>query len=167
MVQTPGSRWRIRMHLDFPCKKTLLALTSRRPVSPCALISMRYLLRNPMLSALPRPVRSLGKPCGSPIKTGPLMLMRLKEAVQLFFEVLGQIAGDLAISLSTPDGAYIAGGIAKRYPQLLADSRFRSGFDNKGRHRPLMERIPTRLITHPEPGLLGASFHAIKLPRGG
>jgi glucokinase len=67
--------------------------------------------------------------------------------------------------LSTFDGVYIAGGIARRYPQLLAMSRFRSGFENKGPHRSLMERIPTRLITHPEPGLLGASFYAIELSR--
>jgi glucokinase len=90
---------------------------------------------------------------------------RAAEAVQLFFEVLGQVAGNLAISLSTFDGVYIAGGIARRYPQLLAMSRFRSGFENKGPHRSLMERIPTRLITHPEPGLLGASSYAIELSR--
>ena len=90
---------------------------------------------------------------------------RAEEAVQLFFEVLGQIAGNLAISLSTTDGVYIAGGIARRYPQLLAMSRFRSGFENKGPHRSLMEKIPTRLITHQEPGLMGASFYAIGLSR--
>lgn len=90
-----------------------------------------------------------------------------EEAVQLFFEILGQIAGNLAISLSTFDGVYIAGGIVRRYPQLLAMSRFRSGFENKGPHRSLMERIPTRLITYPEPGLLGASFRAIELSRNG
>jgi glucokinase len=85
--------------------------------------------------------------------------------VQLFFELLGQIAGNLAISLSTIDGVYIAGGIARRYPRLLAMSRFRRGFENKGRHRSLMERIPTRLITHQEPGLLGASYYAVGLSR--
>lgn len=90
---------------------------------------------------------------------------RAEEAVQLFFEILGQIAGNLAISLSTMDGVYIAGGIAKRYPQMLAMSRFRSGFENKDPYRSLMERIPTRLITHREPGLLGASFRAIELSR--
>jgi glucokinase len=85
---------------------------------------------------------------------------RAEEAVQLFFELLGQVAGNVAISMSTFDGVYIAGGIAKRYPAILANSRFRSGFENKGRHRSLMERIPTRLITHDDPGLLGASYCA-------
>jgi glucokinase len=83
--------------------------------------------------------------------------------LRLFYQVLGQVAGNLALTLGASDGVYIAGGIVPRYPELLADSKFRSGFENKGRHRSLMERIPTRLITHPQPGLLGASDCARQL----
>ena len=90
---------------------------------------------------------------------------RAEEAVAIFFELLGQVAGNIAISMSTFDGVYIAGGIAKRYPHILANSRFRSGFESKGRHRTLMERIPTRLITHDDPGLLGASYCALEMSR--
>jgi len=85
------------------------------------------------------------------------------EAVQVFFEVLGQVAGDLAMSLGANDGIYIAGGIAQRYPELLANSRFRNGFESKGPHRSIMERIQTQLIVYPQPGLLGASYVARKL----
>ena len=88
---------------------------------------------------------------------------RAEEAIQLFFELLGQDASNLAISMSTFDGVYIAGGIAKRYPHILSNSRFRTGFENKGRHRSLMEQIPTRLITHQDPGLLGASYCALEI----
>ncbi|MBT8068882.1 MAG: glucokinase [Xanthomonadales bacterium] len=85
------------------------------------------------------------------------------EAAQIFFEVLGQIAGNLALTLGAFDGIYLAGGILKRYPDLLKASSFRAGFENKGRHRGLMERVPTLLILHPQPGLLGASYCARKL----
>ena len=85
------------------------------------------------------------------------------EAVQMFFEVFGQVAGDLALALGAEDGIFIAGGISKRYPDLLKNSGFRSGFENKGRHRSLMERIPTQLILHDQPGLLGAAYCAMKL----
>lgn len=85
------------------------------------------------------------------------------EAVQLFFEVLGQAAGNLALALGAFDGVYLAGGIVKRYPDLLNSSRFRFGFENKGRHRLLMEKVPTLLITHQQPGLLGASYCAREL----
>ena len=85
------------------------------------------------------------------------------EATQLFFEALGQVAGNLALALGAFDGIYLAGGIVKRYPDMLNSSSFRSGFENKGRHRALMEKIPTLLITHPQPGLLGASYCAREL----
>lgn len=78
------------------------------------------------------------------------------ETVQLFYEVLGQAAGDLAMALGANDGIFVAGGIVKRYPELLKSSSFRSGFENKGRHRSLVERVPTALVTHEQPGLLGA-----------
>ncbi len=89
---------------------------------------------------------------------------RASEAVHMFFEILGQVAGDVALTLGATDGVYLAGGIAKRYPELLQNSGFRNAFDNKGRHRALMERIPTLLITHDEPGLLGAAYCAAPLP---
>jgi len=87
------------------------------------------------------------------------------EATQLFYEALGQVAGNLALTLGAFDGVYLAGGIVKRYPDLLKTSGFRSGFENKGSHRSLMERVPTLLILHPQPGLLGASYCARELHR--
>mgnify|MGYP001814691313 CR=1 FL=1 len=87
---------------------------------------------------------------------------RAAEAVQVFFEILGQFAGDLALTLNAHDGVFIAGGISKRYPDLIETSRFRSGFEAKGRYRPTMERIPTRLVMHDQPGLLGASYCALR-----
>lgn len=85
------------------------------------------------------------------------------EAVNLFFEVLGQVAGDLALELGAFDGIFIAGGIAPRYPDLLERSRFRQAFEAKGHYRALLEAIPTLLIVHPDPGLLGAADCARRL----
>ncbi len=85
------------------------------------------------------------------------------EAVQMFYEVFGQVAGDYALALGAKDGIFIAGGISKRYPDLIVNSRFRSAFENKGQHRSLMERIPTQLILHDQPGLLGAAYCAQQL----
>ena len=88
------------------------------------------------------------------------------EAVQMFFEALGQVAGNLALTLGAYEGVYIAGGIARRYPTVLKNSRFRSSFEAKGRHRTVMETIPTQLVTYPEPGLLGAAYCALQLLKG-
>ncbi len=85
------------------------------------------------------------------------------ETVDLFFEMLGQVAGDLALTLGALDGVYIAGGIAKRYPDVLEKSRFRAAFESKGRYRPALERVPTRLIMHEQPGLLGSAYLVLEL----
>lgn len=90
---------------------------------------------------------------------------RASEAVQLFFEILGQVAGDFALAIGAHDGVFVAGGIVPRYPELFANSLFRSGFENKGRYRSLMEGIPTRLIMHKQPGLLGAAAIAHRMSR--
>lgn len=82
------------------------------------------------------------------------------RSVNLFFELLGQIAGNLALSLGAFQGIYIVGGIVQRHLELLPVNRFRAGFENKGRHRGIMARVPTLVIRHPQPGLLGASHIA-------
>jgi len=89
-------------------------------------------------------------------KTDPIC----QETFDLFFEMLGQVAGDIALALGAYDGIFIGGGICQRYPTQLAESRFRKGFENKGRHSHLMTDLPTWLITHKNPGLLGASVFA-------
>lgn len=90
---------------------------------------------------------------------------RAVETASLFFELLGQVAGDVALTFGARDGVYIAGGIVKRYPEMLSASGFRAAFDNKGSHEDFMRKIPTRLITHDEPGLLGAAVCALEMRR--
>lgn len=89
-------------------------------------------------------------------KSDPLCV----QTMELFFEILGQVAGDTALALGAYQGIYLGGGIAQRYPRQLANSKFREAFENKGRYRKMMEKIPTHLITHKNPGLLGASVYA-------
>ena len=86
-----------------------------------------------------------------------------QEAVDIFFEVLGQVAGNLTLTLGAFDGVFIAGGIVARKPELIKNSRFRTGFERKGRHRSLMEKTPTHMILHSNPGLLGASYCAMQM----
>ena len=83
-----------------------------------------------------------------------------QEAVSLFLEVLGQVAGDAALSLGAFDGVFIGGGITPRFPRRLQNSKFRQGFADKGRYCETMQDVPTWLISHSNPGLLGASVFA-------
>ncbi|MCB1692076.1 MAG: glucokinase [Pseudomonadales bacterium] len=83
-------------------------------------------------------------------------------AVDTFFEILGQATSNLVFSLGAFDGAYLMGGILPRYRNRLLSSTFRHGFENKSAHRALLKRVPTCLVVHPEPGLLGASAVACR-----
>ena len=52
-------------------------------------------------------------------------------------------------------GVAITGGLANRIAHLLADPAFEARFTAKGRYRARMLRMPVRLLTYAEPGLLG------------
>jgi glucokinase len=88
------------------------------------------------------------------------------QAVGVFFEVLGQFSRDFALSLGAYDGVFIAGGIVPRYPELLQKSRFRASFENRPGDQTDISKIPTQLVSHPQPGLLGASYVALESLRG-
>lgn len=72
-----------------------------------------------------------------------------------FCEMLGTVAGDLALTLGATGGIYIAGGILLRFKEAFAASGFRVRFENKGRFRDWLRTVPTPLILEESPALLG------------
>ena len=78
-------------------------------------------------------------------------------ALALFCSVLGAVAGNLALMVLATGGVFVAGGIAPRILSFLQRGVFREAFDRKGRLHTLVERIPAYVVTHPQPGLLGAA----------
>lgn len=77
-------------------------------------------------------------------------------ALQRFCKHLGAFAGDIALAQGA-SAVVVGGGLGTRLASVLAASDFASGFVAKGRFKALMERIPVKLIAHPEPGLYGAA----------
>lgn len=77
-------------------------------------------------------------------------------AVDRFCLALGSVAGDIAL-VQGASGVVIAGGLGYRIRETLLASGFAERFCAKGRFSSLMASIPVKLITHPEPGLLGAA----------
>ena len=88
--------------------------------------------------------------------TDPLCEM----ALALFCSVLGAVAGNLGLMVLATGGVYVAGGIAPRILPFLQRGGFREAFDRKGRLHTLVERIPAYVVTHAQPGLLGAALVA-------
>lgn len=77
------------------------------------------------------------------------------ETMSMFFEMLGTVAGNLALTLGTLGGIYLGGGILpKLLPQFMA-SNFRARFESKGRYTDYMKKIPTYLVTAPHPAYTG------------
>lgn len=77
------------------------------------------------------------------------------EALDLFFRILGTVAGNLALTLGATGGIFLAGGILPRLRAQLLSSGFRERFVDKGRYRTYLEAIPTFLITADTPALTG------------
>jgi glucokinase len=78
----------------------------------------------------------------------------------MFCAMLGTFAGDAALTFGARGGAYIAGGIAPRMLDHLANSQFRQRFEAKGRFTAYLAAIPTAVIIHPEPALAGLQWLA-------
>lgn len=81
------------------------------------------------------------------------------QTLQIFCQVMGGFAGNLALNLDCKGGVYIAGGVAPRFIEFIKSSEFRDYFEDKGRMKPYLQTIPTYLITHSNPGLLGATTY--------
>jgi glucokinase len=81
-----------------------------------------------------------------------------RRALEVFCSALGGVCGDLALTYLA-DRVFIAGGIAPRIVDFLRASGFRAAFEAKGRFSAHMTTVPTVVITHPYPGLLGAAMH--------
>tara|TARA_B100001057_G_scaffold499848_2_gene612132 strand:+ start:1318 stop:2316 length:999 start_codon:yes stop_codon:yes gene_type:complete len=77
------------------------------------------------------------------------------QSVDLFFEILGQVAGDFALSTGTFDGILLTGDIINNNFDSFMSSQFISGFNSKLDYSELMKNIPLAICIKPEMGLLG------------
>ena len=77
-------------------------------------------------------------------------------ALDRFCLALGALAGDIALAQGA-SAVVIAGGVGLRVADHLPRSGFRDRFIAKGRFERMMDEMPVRLITHPQPGLFGAA----------
>ncbi|MGH7022567.1 MAG: glucokinase [Caulobacteraceae bacterium] len=79
-----------------------------------------------------------------------------RDTVQRFCLILGGAMGDVAL-VQGAQAVAIGGGIVPRLIEFLDTSLVRARFEAKGRAQPVLAAVPIALITHPEPGLLGAA----------
>lgn len=80
-----------------------------------------------------------------------------RDALARFCAILGSVAGDTALIHGARTVA-IAGGIVPRFIPFLRTSAFRERFLDKGRFAAYLENVRILVVTHPDPGLLGAAL---------
>lgn len=83
-----------------------------------------------------------------------------EKSFNLFCGMLGRFAGNLALTFGSFGGVYLSGGILPRYLNFIKNSPFRQEFENKGRLSYFIRDIPVYVVTHENPGLLGAGYHS-------
>jgi len=83
-------------------------------------------------------------------------------ALDMFFNMLGSVCGDLALTYGARGGVYIAGGIVPRLLPQIEASGFRQRFTDKGRFADYLAAIPTTVITHPQPAFVGLAALAVE-----
>ncbi|MCE3268645.1 MAG: glucokinase [Burkholderiales bacterium] len=83
-----------------------------------------------------------------------------QRSVDIFCRMLGTVASNVAVAINSFGGVYIGGGIIPKILDYFIKSEFRSRFEDKGRYRPFLVKMPVYVITHEFPAFLGAS-HAL------
>jgi glucokinase len=84
------------------------------------------------------------------------------DALAMFMDIYAGQAGNLALSVLSRGGLYIAGGIAAKNKERFTTGNFATEFNAKIKMKSLLQTIPIRLITQPKVGLIGAQMLALK-----
>ncbi|MFM2481036.1 glucokinase [Celerinatantimonas sp. YJH-8] len=82
-----------------------------------------------------------------------------QQVLSLFCQMLGSFGGNLALTLGSFGGIYIAGGVVANFREYFLSSDFRNQFEEKGRFSRYCGQIPVYLITAEQPGLQGAAAY--------
>jgi glucokinase len=80
-----------------------------------------------------------------------------EETVACFCAMLGTVASNVAITLGALGGLYIGGGIVPRLGKYFMQSQFRTRFENKGRFREYLSKVPVYVITAQYPAFVGVA----------
>jgi len=83
------------------------------------------------------------------------------ETMQIFIEIYGAEAGNLALKSLSLGGVYIGGGIAPKILPFLLDGAFLNAFVSKGRFKEMLEKMQIKVSLNPKTALLGAAHFAI------
>lgn len=85
------------------------------------------------------------------------------ETLDLWTDIYGAEAGNLALKVLSLGGMYVAGGIAIKILDKMKDGTFFSSFKDKWHFEKLLEKIPVSVILNENAPQLGAAYEALRL----
>ena len=83
------------------------------------------------------------------------------KALDMFADVYGAMAGNLALLMLSIGGLYVGGGIAPKICEKLKDGTFMRAFSDKGRLSSLLASVPVHIIIDDKTALFGAARGAL------
>ncbi|WOI54237.1 glucokinase [Parvularcula sp. LCG005] len=78
-----------------------------------------------------------------------------RKTLDVFFDALASIAGDICLELCAKDGVFLYGEIVSRALDALPQDRFRTLFEDKGKFGVFVASTPTLVMQNPSTGLIG------------
>jgi glucokinase len=83
--------------------------------------------------------------------------------LELFIDILGREAGNLALKTLATGGVFLGGGIPPRILPYLQRDSFLEAFLSKGRFRSFLSRIPVKVITRQDTAILGVAYDGLRM----
>jgi glucokinase len=85
------------------------------------------------------------------------------HAFEIFVDIYGAEAGNMALRVLARGGVFLAGGIAAKNVKHFTGGRFLAAFLRKGRFAELLSEMPVDLIVNEKVGLIGATEMARRM----
>ena len=82
--------------------------------------------------------------------------------VELFVEILGAEAGNLALKTLSKGGIYVGGGLPPRILPWLKKDGFLKALSSKSPHNELISQIPVKVILNSQANQIGAADYGLK-----
>ncbi|MDY6321672.1 MAG: glucokinase [Succinivibrio sp.] len=78
------------------------------------------------------------------------------RTLKIFCSMMGSFGGNLALTMGTYGGVFIAGGVVPHFLDYFLKSDFRRSFEDKGRFNGLLAKVPVYVVTDKLAGLRGS-----------
>ncbi|NLT73078.1 MAG: glucokinase [Chloroflexi bacterium] len=89
-----------------------------------------------------------------------------RAVLDLFCQILGGEAGNLALTVMATGGVYLGGGMPPRLLSIITSGGLLDAFRSKGRLSYIVEQIPVHVIMQPRAGLMGAAAYGLDHLKG-